>query len=84
MQYLSKINFIHCYKVNRDTLIKVLQQNNMILSKLESIISGQKELKVRVDQIRETNNNNKNDDVSLNQEFIKVFVIKLYVFKLYG
>jgi ASC-1-like (ASCH) protein len=56
----------------------------MILSKLESIISGQKELKVRVDQIRETNNNNKNDDVSLNQEFIKVFIIKLYVFKLYG
>lgn len=65
-------------KVNKDTLTKVLKQNTRILSKLEMIIFDQKEIKKKIDQISETNNNNKdnnNKDISLSQEFIKVYKI---------
>ena len=77
MQYINKF-FIHYYKVNNNTLVKVLQQNTKILAKLEMVISGQKELKDQMDWILKMNKNNNNDNnIHLNQEFIKVFVTKL-------
>ncbi|GET61032.1 hypothetical protein GLOIN_2v1883439 [Rhizophagus irregularis DAOM 181602=DAOM 197198] len=71
-----KLYFI--VKVNKKTIEKLLRTNSQIISKLEVLITGQKNLETRLSSIeKKLNNNNKNNNNTIDPEYVKELVKKV-------
>ncbi|POG68663.1 hypothetical protein GLOIN_2v1634177, partial [Rhizophagus irregularis DAOM 181602=DAOM 197198] len=65
-------------KVNKKTIEKLLRTNLQIISKLEVLITGQKNLETCLSGIeKKLNNNNKNNNNTIDLEYIKELVKKV-------
>ncbi|GET00851.1 hypothetical protein GLOIN_2v1591384 [Rhizophagus clarus] len=63
-------------EVNKKSIEKLLRTNSQIISKLEVLITGQKNLKTRLSGIeKKLNDDNKNNN-TIDPEYIKEFVKK--------
>ncbi|POG58822.1 hypothetical protein GLOIN_2v1727354, partial [Rhizophagus irregularis DAOM 181602=DAOM 197198] len=64
--------------VNKKTIEKLLRTNSQIISKLEVLITGQKNLKTRLSSIeKKLNDNNKNNNNTIDLEYVKKLVKKV-------
>ncbi|GET52138.1 hypothetical protein GLOIN_2v1591384 [Rhizophagus irregularis DAOM 181602=DAOM 197198] len=71
-----KLYFI--VKINKKTIEKLLRTNSQIISKLEVLITGQKNLETRLSSIeKKLNNNNKNNNNTIDPEYVKKLVRKV-------
>jgi YbbR domain-containing protein len=76
IQYNVKLYFI--VKVNKKTIEKLLRTNSQIISKLEVLITGQKNLETRLSSIeKKLNNDNKNNNNTIDPEYIKVIKMNI-------
>ncbi|CAB4482267.1 unnamed protein product [Rhizophagus irregularis] len=63
--------------VNKKTIEKLLRTNSQIISKLEVLITGQKNLETRLSSIeKKLNDNNKNNNNTIDPEYVKELVKK--------
>ncbi|UZO01550.1 uncharacterized protein OCT59_020064 [Rhizophagus irregularis] len=59
--------------VNKKTIEKLLRTNSQIISKLEVLITGQKNLETRLSSIeKKLNDNNKNNNNTIDPEYVKL------------
>ncbi|GET53216.1 hypothetical protein GLOIN_2v1591384 [Rhizophagus irregularis DAOM 181602=DAOM 197198] len=64
--------------VNKKTIEKLLRTNSQIISKLEVLITGQKNLETRLSSIeKKLNDNNKNNNNTIDPEYVKELVKKV-------
>ncbi|GET66657.1 hypothetical protein GLOIN_2v1883439 [Rhizophagus irregularis DAOM 181602=DAOM 197198] len=64
--------------VNKKTIEKLLRTNSQIISKLEILITGQKNLETRLSSIeKKLNDNNKNNNNTIDPEYVKELVKKV-------
>ncbi|POG60618.1 hypothetical protein GLOIN_2v1711665, partial [Rhizophagus irregularis DAOM 181602=DAOM 197198] len=64
--------------VNKKTIEKLLRTNSQIISKLEVLITGQKNLETRLSSIeKKLKNNNKNNNNTIDPEYVKELVKKV-------
>ncbi|CAB4390176.1 unnamed protein product [Rhizophagus irregularis] len=64
--------------VNKKTIEKLLRNNSQIISKLEVLITGQKNLETRLSSIeKKLNDNNKNNNNTIDPEYVKELVKKV-------
>ncbi|GET50760.1 hypothetical protein GLOIN_2v1591384 [Rhizophagus irregularis DAOM 181602=DAOM 197198] len=64
--------------VNKKTIEKLLRTNSQIISKLEVLITGQKNLEIRLSSIeKKLNDNNKNNNNTIDPEYVKELVKKV-------
>ncbi|UZO09007.1 uncharacterized protein OCT59_029249 [Rhizophagus irregularis] len=64
--------------VNKKTIEKLLRTNSQIISKLEVLITGQKNLETRLSSIeKKLNDNNKNNNNTIDLEYVKELVKKV-------
>jgi len=65
-------------KVNKKTIEKLLRTNSQIISKLEVLITGQKNLETRLSSIeKKLNDNNKNNNNTIDPEYVKVIKMNI-------
>jgi hypothetical protein len=70
------LNLFYCYKVHKKAVEKMLKNDSQILSKLELIINGQKNIENRITNI-ETRLDNNNNKKELDEDDLKVIKIKI-------
>ncbi|GET60976.1 hypothetical protein GLOIN_2v1591384 [Rhizophagus irregularis DAOM 181602=DAOM 197198] len=64
--------------VNKKTIEKLLRTNSQIISKLEVLITGQKNLETRLSSIeKKLNDNNKNNNNTIDPEYVKVIKMNI-------